>query len=334
VVGGVFLGILPQIADFGDVWEALSSLSPLQYAILALLAVWNLATYWPMVVAAMPGLTLGQAIVVNQSATSVAMTVPAGGAVAVGVSYAMYTSWGFSKAQIARSALVTGIWNLSWKLALPVLPLLLLVIGGEDDVGLISSAMAGLTLLVVAAVLLIAALWNERMAFLVGSAAGRAVGFVWRGGRRTPAGWGAAAARFRSQIVDLIRRRWLILTVAELVSQVSLFMVLLASMRFTGIGSHEVGWPQALAVFAVVRVATSFPVIPGNVGLAELGYVAGLALAGAEDAEAVAAVLLFRVLTYYIQIPIGGVTYLAWRRKRSWRRSADSRVEVPVAASR
>ena len=36
----------------------------------------------------------------------------------------------------------------------------------------------------------------------------------------------------------------------------------------------------------------------------------------------VAAVLLFRVLTYGIQIPLGGFTYVIWRLKKSWRREA------------
>jgi hypothetical protein len=31
-------------------------------------------------------------------------------------------------------------------------------------------------------------------------------------------------------------------------------------------------------------------------------------------------VLIFRVLTYGIQIPIGAFTYFIWRRKRSWMR--------------
>jgi uncharacterized membrane protein YbhN (UPF0104 family) len=334
VVGGVFFVVLPQIADLGEVWGVLSSLSVGQYTVLALLAAWNLATYWPMVVAAMPGLTLGQAIVVNQSATSVAMTVPAGGAVAVGVSYAMYSSWGFSRSQVARSALVTGIWNISWKLALPVLALLILVAGGDDDIGLVSSALVGLVLLAIGATLLIAALWSERLAFRVGSAVGRVARRVWPRGGRTSALWGASAARFRSQIVDLIRRRWPVLTAAELVSQVSVFLVLLASMRFAGATGRDVRWGEALAVFAVVRLASAFPIIPGNVGLAELGYVAGLVLAGAGDTQAVAAVLLFRLLTYYVQIPIGGITYLAWRRKQSWRRTPGSRMDLPLEAPR
>jgi hypothetical protein len=34
----------------------------------------------------------------------------------------------------------------------------------------------------------------------------------------------------------------------------------------------------------------------------------------------VVAILIFRVLTYGIQIPIGAFTYFIWRRKRSWMR--------------
>ena len=41
-------------------------------------------------------------------------------------------------------------------------------------------------------------------------------------------------------------------------------------------------------------------------GFVELGYIGGLTAAGGNEAQVVAAVLLFRVLTYGIQIPIGG----------------------------
>jgi hypothetical protein len=34
--------------------------------------------------------------------------------------------------------------------------------------------------------------------------------------------------------------------------------------------------------------------------------------------------LLFRALTYGIQIPIGGITYVIWRVKSDWRRPADA----------
>src|SRR5207247_3161298 len=103
--------VLPRVADFEKVWEIVKSLSLGQYLILVLATIWNIFTYWPVVAAGLPGLSLGQAAVANQSSTSVAMTVPGGGALAVGVSYAMYRSWGFSTPAIALSALVIGVWN-------------------------------------------------------------------------------------------------------------------------------------------------------------------------------------------------------------------------------
>ena len=106
---------------------------------------------------------------------------------------------------------------------------------------------------------------------------------------------------------------------AEVLSQFAVFFVMLASIRFVGIPNSQVTLVEALAVFAFVRLASAMPIIPGNVGLAELGYIGGIHLAGAAVTPATAAVLLFRFLTYFLQIPLGGLTYLVWRRKTGWR---------------
>jgi hypothetical protein len=45
-------------------------------------------------------------------------------------------------------------------------------------------------------------------------------------------------------------------------------------------------------------------------------------------AQVAAAVFMFRFLTYGIQIPLGAVTYMIWRRKEGWRNSAETGGEV------
>ncbi len=60
----------------------------------------------------------------------------------------------------------------------------------------------------------------------------------------------------------------------------------------------------------------------------ELGYIGGLVAAGGDKPAVVAAVLLFRTLTFGVQIPLGGFTYLIWRAKKSWRIEG---AEEPVA---
>jgi uncharacterized membrane protein YbhN (UPF0104 family) len=44
----------------------------------------------------------------------------------------------------------------------------------------------------------------------------------------------------------------------------------------------------------------------------------------------VGAVLMFRALTYGIQIPLGAFTYLIWRAKRDWRHEGAEPVPEPA----
>ncbi|HXJ62844.1 MAG TPA: lysylphosphatidylglycerol synthase transmembrane domain-containing protein, partial [Actinomycetota bacterium] len=315
----VFVGVLPRIADFDQVWAIITNLSAFEVAVLVLLTAWNLVTYWPMLVAAMPGLSLGQAAVVCQTSTSVAMTVPAGGAIAVGVAYALYSSWGFTVGEVAISAMATFVSNMSFKLLLPAISLGVLAATGQASGDGLPAAVAGLAVFLGAFGVLVLALRNERFARWIGNVADRTARAVRLRGRAGGEPWGESAVRFRGRIVGLFRTRGWMLAAAELVSQLAVYLVLLASVRFTGTPDAVVSWAEVLAVFAFVRLVTAMPIIPGNVGLAELGYIGGLVLAGSGRPQAVAAVLLFRFLTYYAQIPIGGITWIVWQRRTSWR---------------
>ena len=61
--------------------------------------IFNLFTYWWANMAALPGLKLGHAAVVTQTTTSIANTLPGGGAIAIGLTYSILHSWGFSGTQ-------------------------------------------------------------------------------------------------------------------------------------------------------------------------------------------------------------------------------------------
>ena len=109
IVAGIFLGVMPLIADYGDVFDTIRAMTGLELGSLVVFGLWNLITYWFVLVAALPGLRLREAGVVNQASTAVSNTLPGGGVIGVGVSIAMLTSWGFTIASIGRSAVVTGI---------------------------------------------------------------------------------------------------------------------------------------------------------------------------------------------------------------------------------
>jgi uncharacterized protein (TIRG00374 family) len=326
---GIFVYAIPKHADYSAAWHAVTRMSPLKLGVLVGAMVFNLVTYWWQNMASMPGLRFFQAAVNNQTTTSVADTVPGGGYLAVGVGYTMYRSWGFSNSAIALSALVTGIWNILMKLGLPVIALALLAVTGFANASLVVASLVGLAILIGAVVLLAMVLWKKELARKIGTALGRVASAIRKLVRKPPVNdWGEAAVRFRHETIELVARRWPQLTITTIVSHLALYVVLLLSLRFVGVSEQEVSWAQVLGVFAFGRLLTALPITPGGLGLVELSYIGGLILAGRGHtdvpsdvfhAQVAGAVLLFRALTYGVQIPLGGVAYLIYRAKSSWR---------------
>src|SRR6476620_3344024 len=75
LIGAVFFWFLPQFTSIADVWTTVRDMSGLQVAVLALAAIWNLATYQFVMVATMPGMNLRQATVSSETTTAVSNTV-------------------------------------------------------------------------------------------------------------------------------------------------------------------------------------------------------------------------------------------------------------------
>ena len=117
----IFYFLLKKI-DLAQVWDAITSMTWLELTLLGLLAVWNLCTYafvW-MAVTPTPQLSFGRAMVMTQSTTAVANTVPGGSAIGIGMTYAMLGSSGYSRSRATTAVLVSGVWNSFIKLGMPV----------------------------------------------------------------------------------------------------------------------------------------------------------------------------------------------------------------------
>ena len=330
VVVVIFALILPKIASYSSVWHTLTRLTWLELVTVIAATIFNLFTYWWQMQAAMPGLTLGQAAVNNQTGTTISNLVPGGGAVAIGVVVAMFRSWGFTGSEIALLISTTGVWNSFMKLAMPVIALALLAITGQATAALLAPALIGLVILAGAVFVFALMLWRKRFARAIGDGLGRAWSWLRRLTRRPPVtSWGEGAVRFRTQTISLIERRWIQLTLTTILSHLALYLVLLLALRHVGVSEQEISWAQVLAVFAFARLLSAAPITPGGVGFVELALIGGLYAAGRHHADVsltefkaqiTAATLLFRTLTYGIQIPLGGFTYVIWRRSKRWLR--------------
>jgi uncharacterized protein (TIRG00374 family) len=335
LVGLIFWYVQRQFADLSSVWVAFKTLTTQEMAILAAFTVWNLVTYWVVIVLATPGLTYPQAAVMTQATTAVSNSMPAGGAIGVGLTYTMLSSWGFSKSRGSLSVIVTGIWNNFVKLGTPILALAIVALQGQPSGGRLVAAGIGIVGLAGAVALFGLILRSEAFAAKSGIVLGRGMSALRKLVRRGPVtGWDLAVTKFRGRVIELVHDRWIRLTLTTILSHASLFVVLLICLRTMGVSEADVGWAQVLTVFAFARLVTAIPLTPGGLGVVELALIAGIIRGGGNEAPVVAAVLLYRLLTYVLPILLGGISYIYWRQNKSWIDSAPPLVMTDEERSR
>ena len=317
VIVGTYVFVLPQFANYSEVWAQVRTLSWEWILVLIAAVIFNLATFAPPWMAALPGLGYWSAETVTQASTASTYLAPGGPAVGIGISAAMLFAWGFHADEVALAVTLTGIWNQLAILGFPALALALLTLTGGDRAALQTIATIGLVVFVVVAGGFALALSSAGMARRVGGLAARIVNRVLRLIRRGPVGWsGESLARFRSRAIGLLRRRWHVLTLATLIGQLSVFLVLLASLRALGVGPSEVSVIEVFAGWSLARVLGSIPITPGGLGLVELGLTTVLVGFGGNHAGVVAAVLVYRFLTIVPTLVLGAVAAATWRRRR------------------
>jgi len=316
VVAAAFGFALPRFASYRSVWDSLQGMTWLAAAEIGVAAAASLASYWFGICAVLPSLRLREAATVNLSSNAVANTLPAGGALAMGVSWAMLSGWGIGTEQYLLYTLVSGIWNVFARLGLPVLALLALLTVTRPDAVLVGSAAAGLALLAAAAAGLGLLLRSERFALGADQVLQHVAGFACRVARRkAPTAMAGSLVCFRGRAAGLVAARGWRITVTTAAANVILWLVLLACLRGTGLSQAQVSWQTSLAAFAFVRLLTVLPITPGGLGVIELGLVGVLAagIGHRAIAQVTAAVLLWRAVTYLPPIPLGAAAFLVWR---------------------
>jgi putative heme transporter len=70
------------------------------------------------------------------------------------------------------------------------------------------------------------------------------------------------------------------------------------------------------AIYLTVQIVRQIPLTPGGIGVIELSLLAGLVSGGAGEASAAATVLVYRLLSCWLIIPVGFLAWLLLRRAR------------------
>ena len=235
---------------------------------------------------------------------------------------------GFTIGDTTSQVLVTGTWSQLTKYILLAAGLVVVVLQGWAP-GWVDWVALGFTVLVGLALWLLARILRSAgFAARLGAWCDRVVGRVRRRVHRLPdPGLTEGMPLFRTHMVGLLRLCWGRLTVSMVVSQLTVVLVLGICVRMQGLDQATISWAVILVAWGLVTFASLLIPTPGGLGVAEvvLVQVLGHGLPESDQAAVLAAVLLYRIATFLVPIPIGLVTYLYWRKSTAWRRPVNTR---------
>ncbi len=314
----IFWKVIPQVtgSNYQQAFANLADMSAMALVIIAVTVIAYLVVYGFPFMAAAPGLKYWPSQQVNQAAFAISNGVPAGGAFGLAVQYAMLATYRISGSSATAAITAVGLWSIFVSLGLPILGVAALSIeGGNSQYNWV--APLGLGILVVIVVGFVLIMRSERLAMAVGRLGNRVIRPFGRWiSRLRDLDLVGPISKFRADMYDVLRRRWLFLTVAQIGVIMTQFLIMYASLR--GVEGWDTDGTSVLAAFgafATSQIMLMVPITPGGLGTTDALMIALLQSMGVSGSVAQAADVVWRMASYLPQIIIGVVALVLWFRK-------------------
>ncbi len=283
---------------------------------LAAATVLNVVTFaypWMVVI---PRLGFLAALRVTQASTAVISVVPGGAPMGMAVSYGMLRSRRVAMQEAGFAVALTGLWNQLTIFLFPVVALMLVAAEGHLSGALEWVSVAGVVLaLALTAVVALSLSRPERTRRFGDCSAGSSR--ASRAASDARAGFdGESVLAVRAETLELLRRRWLALSVSTLANQLTGYLMLDLSLRAVGITLAELSLAESFAAWSIGRLLGSLPITPGGIGVVELGLIGTLVGFAGHDTQVVAGVLLYRFLVVVPTLVLGALAGLTWKLRR------------------
>lgn len=295
--------------SWGEIGTQLGRVRPAGAVLMALLLLAGLFCYTWVLIGSLPGLNHLQALKGNAVTSLVGNLVPLGAAVGVALWVMMARSWGFSRRAVSASLLVTSLWNLLARIALPVIACLLLVAGPIDTPrlvvrgALVAGAVGTGVIVLVSAMVL-----SDTVARWVVLALDRVAGLLRRSGSRVRR-LETLMTDQRARTQELVRSGFWPMTLGMTGQFALLFCLYWMAARTVGVDLPLV---ELICAYAFRQLLTVFAVTPGGLGVTEVGTAGMLVLLGAGAGAASATALLYAVYAHLVVVPFGVVALAAW----------------------
>ena len=242
---------------------------------------------------------------------SLTNVLPGGSAVGASLQFRMLATAGIDVDTAAGGLTASSLLGIGGLLALPIFALPAILGGSGVSPGLVHTALVGIGAFVLYVVFGIAVLATDKPLEVIGRAAER----IWNktvGRRRKITGLDRHLIEQRNAIRTALGRKWreaVLLVGGRLGFD---FLCLLLVLRAVG------GAPRpslVLLAYATANVLALIPITPGGLGIVEASLSGMLVLAGMRPANAIVATLGYRLASYWLTLPVGGVAYILFRHR-------------------
>ena len=305
----VIINIVGSV-DWSAVRDALSSLTAANIVVLAVLLgvrqACNAVPLWKFV----PSLTWFRSAENDVAALLLGTVAPPPGDIVIRI--AMFKSWTVDPVMGMAGVTLNMLAFYVVRFAMPAVGLAL-VAWYEYDVDHLGAAALSLLISIAMLVALYLIARGDAFAAWVGRTGGRLAARVRRD--VNPDAWSDAVVDFRGKVHTTIRTGLAPSLLALFGMVVADALILLASLRFVGVPTSQLGTVQVLAAFFLVYPLTMLPLF--GFGVLDAALVAAFVeIAGdAVEPQAVAALIIWRVVTLGIPLLLGIVSVTWWRRR-------------------
>jgi uncharacterized protein (TIRG00374 family) len=303
--------LLPSLISVFSSWRSLAHLN-WYWAGLALLAeIASFVSLWSLDRIALRTTNWFAVACAQLSGNAFGRIVPGGGATASAFAVRMLRRAGIEVGRAAAALAASTALGIAMTLLLPLLALPAIVGGAPVNRSLVTSAYLGIAVLV----LMLAAgglsFMADRPLALVGGGIQWAVNRTVRRRRNVDMLPQRLLAE-RDFIRTTIGERWIAAVLSAAGNIGFDYIALLCALR--AVGTQPRPSLVLLAYTAAVLLAL-IPFTPGGLGFVEAGLVGTLTLAGVNPGDALVATLVYRLVTFWLPIPVGGCAYLIFRRR-------------------
>jgi uncharacterized protein (TIRG00374 family) len=311
--------LAPSIGEVFSAWDRLGDFDPFALPIALVLELASFACVWWLMALALRREHWDAVILSQLAGNAFNRVTPGGGATGTAVQARMLADAGFPYTTALTAITVQSLLVTAALVAMPVLVVPAVLTGTALPGSLLPAAWLGAAMFAIVAGVVGLFLGTRRPVQALGNGVARVVNRVRR--HRPPVtALGDRLLAERDEIRATMGSRWPEAVGAAVGRWFFEYLVLLLALF--AIDARPDPWSVLLA-FVAASVLGLIPITPGGLGFVEAGLVATLAAAGIRAEEAVAATLLFRLVSFWLPLPIGAAA--GWWFRRRYPRTARPR---------